>query len=232
MGEQTLTQLVGEVQAALLNRSDLTNERCVIALNAAQNQISRSHDFQELKAWVTVSTSYTGNAFNDKFLSLPPYTKHVHVANLLTGTPSSRKLIEKPWRLFNRMWPQPEILARGYPMFYTQWNQSLVLYPVPQMLFNVNMWITTFPRPFTWAQAQAYSDFNWKDDILIDLAVEYLWRSYGRNDKADEYLVRSKAALITAVRQDTDRPDMDVSSDPSAFSLGPYWLDPFVRRVP
>jgi hypothetical protein len=232
MGLLTLTELIGEVQVALLNRTDLTQARCVTALNFAQTQISRQHDFKELKAFYNVNTFFTSSAFNDKFLPLAPYTKHVHTAVLLDNT-SSRKLVEKPWRNFDRMFPMPEALARSRPAIYSRWNDTLILYPVPQQVYPVFMRITTYPRPFNLALGpSAVSDYDGKDDILIDLAAAYLWGSIGRTDKASDFIQKGELHFNDAVKQDNDMPDLDINIDIQTDNLGNYWADPFARTMP
>lgn len=231
----SVTQLVGEVQAGLLSRTDLSNDRCVTALNFAQWRISRSHDFQELKSFSQVPTSFTSNAFNDKFLPLPPYTKHIHTLVLSTGDTTARKLVHKPWRLFDKTWPSPEVLARSKPYYYSRWGTGLcILYPVPDNVYNTVARITTYPRPLNLEQQPgAVSDYIWKDDILIALACAYLWKSYGRMDKANDYLREAQEHFVTAVKQDTDEPDLEISLDLSDSGfVGQYWQDPFVKAAP
>ena len=235
MGQTTLTDLVGEVQSGLLNRTDLTNDRCVTALNFAQWRVSRSHDFQELKGFFQTQTFFTPNPFNDKFISLPPYLKHIHTIILNPGDPTARKLVHKPWRLFDRQWPAPEVLARSKPYYYSKWGSSAaIVYPVPDNVYPVWSRITTFPRPFNIEQQPlAFSDYDWKDDILIALACAYLWKSYGRMDKANDYLREAQEHFVTAVKQDTDEPDLEISLDlTDAGYVGNYWQDPFIKVSP
>lgn len=236
MGLLTLTALVGEVQSGLLNRTDLTsdatNTRIVTALNFAQARISRSHDFKEFKGFFNVNTQFTANPFNDKFLPLAPYIKHIHTAVLLDNT-SSRKLIEKPWRMFDKEFPMPEALARSRPALYSRWGNTAILYPVPDQVYPVFMRVTSFPRPFNFATAPlATSDFEWKDDILIALACAYLWKSFGRADKANDYLHEAQEHFQASIKQDTDMPDMDIGIDLDTSNLGDYWSDPFQRTMP
>lgn len=234
MGALTLTELVQEVQSGLLNRSDLTDTRCVTALNFAQARISRSHDFRELKGFYQTATLFTTSAFNDKFLPLAPATKHIHTAVLNPGDTTARKLIEKPWRTFDRIWPAPEVLARSKPYFYSRWNNQIILYPVPDYVYQVFMRITTYPRPFNLqVNPTAMSDYDWKDDIIIALACAYLWKSYGRMDKANDYLREAQEHFVTAVKQDTDDPDLEINIDLTDQGfVGRYWADPFVRVTP
>jgi hypothetical protein len=229
-----LQSLVGEVQAGLLNRSDLTNDRCVSALNFAQTRISRSHDFREMKGFYQTATLFTPSAFNDKFLPLAHNIKHIHTMVLNPGDTTARKLVEKPWRTFDRIWPAPEVLARSKPYFYSRWDKTCILYPVPDSVYQVFCRVTTFPRPFNLEQnPQAVSDYDWKDDILIALACAYLWKSFGRMDKANDYLRESQEHFVTAVKQDTDDPDLEINIDLTDQGfVGRYWADPFVRISP
>lgn len=238
--DATKSSLVGEVQAGLLNRTDLQNARCVTALNFAQAEISRLHDFKELKQFYSVQTQFTDNPFNDKFIPVAPMTKHVHTAVLLDNT-LSRKLVEKPWRMFDALWPSPESLARSRPYVYSRWNQQVILYPVPDAVYPVFMRITTYPRPFDLSIPTAVSDYEWKDDLLIKLACAYLWRSYGRPDKGLEFEQevfgpdpgRIGGMFAAAVKQDTDMPDMEINSDLGDLNvMGKYWADPFIRSSP
>jgi hypothetical protein len=234
-GQFALTQLVQEVQLALLNRSDLTNDRCVTALNFAQARISRSHDFLEMKTFYQTKTSFTNNSFNDKFITLAPYVKHIHTMVLDPGDTTARKLTHKPWRLFDKTWPTPEVLARSKPYYYSRWGLSVaIVYPVPDNVYRVFCRITTFPRPFNLEQfPSATSDYIWKDDILVALAAAYLWKSYGRMDKANDYLREAQEHFVTAVKQDSDEPDLEVNLDlDDSGNLGTYWANPFVKSAP
>lgn len=230
--------LVGEVQVALLNRSDISSARCVTALNFAQTEISRLHDFRELKQFYSVATFFTASVFNDKFIPLAPLTKHIHTAILRNGA-ASRKLVQKPWRMFDAMWPSPESYGRAIPAWYSRWNNQVILYPVPNQVYPIFMRITTYPRPFDLSVPEAVSDFDQKDDILIKLASAYLWGGLGRVDKKSEIereifgpnLGKIGGMLGTAVKEDSDMPDLDISADFDAGS-GQYWADPFMRRSP
>lgn len=231
--------LVAEVTAALLNRTDLGSDRVTAALNFAQSEISRLHDFMELKVFTTVSTTFTSDAKADKSITLPALVKHVHTAVLKFGT-LSRKLRNKPWRLFDRMFPAPEALARSIPFYYTRWNRTIHLQPVPDMVYPVEMRTTNYPTPFGTDVTQV-TDYDSKDDLLIKLAAAYLWRSFGRPDKGLEYEIevfgpdpgRLGGMFAAAVKQDTDMPDLEVNpSLEDANVLGKYWADPFIKSSP
>lgn len=240
MGFLTATQLVGEVQAALLNRTDLSNDRCAVALNFAQAAISRVHDFKELFSFFNTKTQFTTNAFNDKFVALAPLVKHIHTMVLIDNT-NSRKLVEKPWRQFDKTWPMPEALGRSRPQVYSRWGQNCIVYPVPDAVYPVFCRISTYPRPFNLELAPTgVSDYEWKDDILIKIASAYLWKSFGRSDKADDLYAEvglvangvKGGMLGDAIKQDTDRPDLEINIDVDTDNLGRYWANPFVRIAP
>lgn len=233
------TSLVGEVQAHLLNRVDLPDARCVAALNFAQAEISRLHDFKELKNFYGVSTFFSTDPFNDMFIPLAPMTKHIHTMILRDGV-LSRKLRERPWRMFDKAIPAPDALARSRSLYYSRWNQQCILYPVPDAVYPILMRITTYPRPFDLSQPQAKSDYEWKDDMLIKLAAAYLWKAFGRPDKANDLEIevfgpdptRVGGIFAASIKQDTDMPDMEITQESDISVLGKYWADPFVKSSP
>ena len=243
MGLLRLTDLVGEVKATLLNRTDLSSERVTTVLNLAQTEISAIWDFSELKQFYNVSTSFTANAFNDKFVPLAPYVKKVHTCVLLYNTRSA-KLREIPWRMFDRLYPSPESIGRSIPSVYSKWGQQIILYPVCDMIYPLFMRVSISPRPFSLSAApDAVSDFaDNKDIILIKLAASYLWKAFGRPDKADDLYLECMGPnpakqigglLGGTIKQDSDEPDMDLGGDMGNMSdFGNYWANPFVRTSP
>lgn len=242
MGLLTLTQLCSEVQANLRNRTDLTNSRVATAINLAQSEISTAWDFRELQQFYNVETQFTDNPFNDKFVPLAPFTKHLHSAVLKYGT-SSWKLQVKPWQEFDRRWPAPESFGRSIPSVATQWGQTMIIYPICNQVYTIASLISTIPRPFSYDLAPAaVSDYEEdKDQLLIKLASAYLWGSFGRTDASArlraeclgvDFPRRIGGLLGGCIQRDKDRPGMDVSADLTAGTGGNYWLNPWIGSTP
>ena len=95
----TSGSLMGEVKAALGNRSD-TDGRILTALNLSQERIARLYDFAELHKTTTSTLTYTGVAADDMILPMPdtaPYIREIFSVVLKDGS-SSHKLTQVPTR--------------------------------------------------------------------------------------------------------------------------------------
>lgn len=240
MGTLTQAQLNAEIRAGLGNRTDVTDSRITAGLNIAQARVSRFWDFQELKLTATANNTKDpgGNLSLDKYLRVPSNLKTVH-SLVLQDEANSRKLVEKPWRMFDELFPFPENDPPDRSVLYSRWGYLFILYPIPDNVYKFQLKYTARPTPFgvmdTTAQTGALtqvSDFEEKDDILINLTLEYFHRSFGRVDKADTFLKMAYGDLEIAKKKDDDRPDMSVSRENLGMYVeGSYWLNPWVKSV-
>ena len=231
MGTLTLSQIQAEITSGLGNRADVTPARITNVVNLMQSRLSRFYDFTEMQLVTpTVPYTQTGNPSQDKYMNVPANTKTIHVLKCLDGA-NSRKLIEKPWRMFNRTFPLPEILARAWPDFYTRFGNQLVLMPIPLIAFQFEMYSVIWPTPLV--NPTDISGFDNKDDILVVSSLGYLYRSLGRPDKADTYEQQAAQLALEAKMRDNTRPDMDASPEgfPAGGPITEYWINPFVEGV-
>lgn len=232
MGTVPYSALSAEIRAGLGNRTDLSDARIVTGLNIAQARISRFWDFQELKLTATAQNQFSANPASDKYMRVPANLKTIHTLVMLDGA-TSRKLTEKPWRMFDQLFPMPEWDPRFKPSLYSRWGYLLLLYPVPDAQYTFSLKFTARPTPFAGESApNQLSDYEEKDDVLINLTLEYFWRSFGRYDKAEFFLKQAMNDLEGAIKRDDDRPDMSVSWDNLGTIVeGDYWNNPFVKDV-
>jgi hypothetical protein len=233
VGLLTFSQFQSELAQLVANRADLTTPRIIIALNHAQDKISQSQDFKELQnVPVATQTNFTGVPINDKLLPYSSGWKAIHSIVLQYGT-DSRKLKQIPWRKFDRMYPSPESVAAYIPLEYTDWNQNLVFMPVPNAVYPLQCRVTLLPAAFTsTTPANTTSLYNGKDEIILGFAASYLWRGYGRYDKANTFETNAAALLDLAKKADSDRPDLDTAGegDDSEYQ-GAYWANPFISSL-
>lgn len=242
-GTLTQAQLLVEVRAGLGNRVDtqITDFRATNALNMAQQRISRFWTFPELRQDWQANGIITGTPAIDKWLVLPQNTKVIH-SFLLQDSGNSRKLIEKPWRMFDYNIPFPEFIAPDWPSYYTRFDINVaMLYPIPLNPFAYFLRATMLPTPFTNPLLPGYagtqvSDFVDKDDILVALGCAYFMRTLGRHDIAQGWEAEAMARLQEAKATAEDYPDMDYSADDMGGggpfpSFGEYWLSPFIMAV-
>lgn len=242
MGTLTLADFQTEILAATGDRdenSTVSLVRIVRALNMAQQHISRAHTFQELQLTALADMAYTANPLVDKFLVPPQGIRTLH-SFVLVDTSSgfsskgmSRKLVEKPWRWFDRMFPAPEWLPASWPEIYTWWGSVLVMAPAPQAAYTAQLRYVANPEPFVTSDTTQVSEYEQKDDILLNLAIAYFWRSLGRADRSQYFMGLGQEQLDEAIARDGEHPDMEVSRDIDGGigPVGDYWSNPWVNSV-
>ena len=242
-GTLTQAQLLVEVKAALGNRVDLalTDFRLTNALNLSQQRVSRFFSFPELRNDWQATGIITGTPAIDKWLVLPQNVKVIH-SFILQDSGNSRKLIEKPWRMFDYNVPLPEFIAPDWPNYYTRFDLNVaMLFPIPLNAFSYFIRATMLPTPFPNPTLQGYtgamvSDYVDKDDILISLSAAYFLRQFGRHDVAQGWETEAMIRLKESIATSEDTPDMDFSPDDMGGgalvpSTGEYWLSPFITAV-
>jgi hypothetical protein len=216
-------------------------DRITIGLNLAQSRIGRSYDFSEMALTALAQMNFTGTPGLDKFLIPPPNIKTIHSFVLLdtsagvSSLGTSRKVIEKPWRWFDLHYPAPEWLPTGWPSIYARWGYFIVMAPAPYLQFTSQLRYTAYPTPFVTANTGQTSDFDNKDDILINYTLGYFWKTLGRADRAAYFEGLAKEQLDEAIERDDNRPDIEISRDIGDLNMptqGPYWADPFMKNSP
>lgn len=232
MGSLTLLQLKDEVRAGLGNRTDL-DTRLTRFLNLAQQRLARLHDFDEMEK-ISFSEFPYDNKPSDKYMSMPGI-REVYAFKLLDGQ-ASRKLRQVEPRMWNTVVPAPQEYARYKPSHYTLWANTIVLYPLAsQAGLQCELWWTKWPADFSDNSPDALSDYNQKDEILIELAVVYAYNSLGKIDDAQAHWQRAVPLIAEALHTDMEKPDLDIRPGPSlndAIQLpGEYWNDPFTRSL-
>lgn len=238
MGTLALSDFQSEILSGLANRTDISLQRIVNVLNLSQSRLSRFYDFSDMAKLSVTTLTFQGNPTLDKFMTLPPLVKTIHTCRLIDNTTagslwSSRKMVEKPWRWFDLQFPVPEVIPPAWPSIYVRWGNVIEMVPPPMFPYQVELRYMAWPTPFNITQMDQTSDFDNKDDILINASLAYLWRSLGRADMATTYEGFTKEFLEEAILREDTRPDMDVSRDLSGdiISGDAYWQDPFIRSV-
>lgn len=245
MGALTLAEFEVEVLAGLGNRTEnqtITTARLVSGLNLAQARISRSYDFSEMADTAFAQMNFTGTPGIDKYLIPPPNVKTIHSFVLLdtsAGVSSmgqSRKVVEKPWRWFDYRFPAPEWLPPGWPEIYARWGNFIVMAPAPFLQFTAQLRFIKHHTPFAVADTTQSSDFDNKDDVIINYTLGYFFKTLGRADRAAYFEGLAKEQLDEAIERDDTRPDIEVSRDVDGMSggagQGAYWANPFVKSSP
>jgi hypothetical protein len=110
----------------------------------------------------------------------------------------------------------------------------MIFMPVPNAVYPLQCRVSLFPTPYTTSTLPTYvSQYVGKDDIIIAFASSYLWRSFGRFDKAKTFQQTAVELLETAMRSDKNRPDLDTAgtADDAGPLSGAYWANPWIMDV-
>ncbi len=218
-----------EVRANLANRDDLTvaaGSRLERFLNFAQDRVARHHRFREFRQLSTDSTIFN-NDLNDKYLATPTNLRTLYTIRLLDGT-NSHKLTFIDIKRWDLLLPKPSETARRRPTQYTFFRRTFEFHPLPDAVYSLEMRWDAWPTALT-TLAQV-TEFEHKDDMLIQLATSYAQGSLGMVEKAAATFDIYKAMLNQALLSDEEHPHEDlVPTFEIGKPIGDYWADPFVR---
>jgi hypothetical protein len=232
------TELITEIKAHHANRSDLTDELVVRALNLSQDRIARSYDFEELQRVKTGSFVITADETVDKFLAYTDIGGGIEPRKIysfrVTATDGTHQKLERyTARQFDELIPRPEWYARGRPLFYITWSDKFELWRIPDSADPWELRFTIWPTQFSVADLTEFSDMKRKDDMLIHLTVSYLYNKFSEYEKAGRFFSYFRAEWEEAVEEDSSRPDLVIKGDSMNVRFPPndYWKDPFIRSI-
>lgn len=245
----TTAELIEQVKANLGNRTDKTDAQIVDWINNSQMRLARTNNFREfhltIQSYITVATLTGYKSVNQR----PNITANlaasggglkamesVRVSFGPDGGPYDRSymLSYMGKRQFHRLLPNPEstLAMEGYPTVFTEENEQLLLYKIPNRdyLLEVGFWM--WPLPLDADTPNTASGFDGKDDILIALATSMGFHSLGMQQQGIQYYAVANALIQDAIAQDEDKPSHVITgkgtSSSSGSLMGQPWNDPFV----
>lgn len=229
MGTLTFDELKDELRAGLGGRTDL-DARLGRFLNLAQQRLARLHDFDEMETTSVVSINNTG-ASTDGDIVLPTL-RELYSIRIEDGS-RSRKLVQKSPRWWDKMLPKPDYHSRDTPSIYMIWKYTVHVFPLPEKLYNtVRLRWTKWPADLS--AGATPSEFDQKDELLIEMSLAYAYRSLGKPDESAKHWNFAKGLFNEAESADRSKPDLDQVGDAREGSTSPldYWRDPFIERMP
>lgn len=229
MGTLTLDELKDEVRAGMGGRTDL-DSRLTRFLNLAQQRLARLHDFDEMETTSLASLANTGSP-TDGDITLPNL-RELHSIRIEDES-RSVKLIQRSPRWFDRMLPMPDYHSRDIPQIYMIWKDVVSVFPLPEKAYTNTVKLRWTKWPTALSAGATPSEYNEKDELLIELAVAYAYRSLGNPEEAAKHEAVAKRLFLEAEGMDRDKPDLEIVGDanPGQTTPGDYWRDPFVRSV-
>jgi len=244
----TTAELIEQVKANLGNRTDKTDAQIVDWLNNSQVRLARTNNFREfhytLKDYITVKESsiagykelnqrYDGSGWTNGGLKA---MESVRVSFGPNTGPYDRSymLSYMGKRQFHRLLPNPEstLAMEGYPTVFTEENEVLYLYKIPNRDYLIEIGYWTWPTVLDADIPYFKSSFDGKDDILIALATSMGFHSLGMQQQGIQYYAVANALIQDAIAQDEDKPSHVITgkgtSSSSGSLMGQPWNDPFV----
>lgn len=230
-----LSEFREEILGHFRNRGDITSARLNRIINLIQKRITRRYDWFEIHNVAYVTTSFTGDITIDKLVDTPPSLKVVKSLRLIDGT-DSRKLIAKPYQIWDSFLPNPGQYRIDRPSFYTRWGLVFELWPVPNAVYTIEC------RHTKWLDDMVLdtdtAGLLEKDDLIIAGACNYVANAIGRmEDAVRHWRVYSNLlqAAIDVERTEPDLvqiPELNRTSRLGSGTSNQYWLDPMSKRAP
>ena len=240
MGTFQLSELRTEILLHFANRSDeqASEARITRAINIAQERMARAYSFEEMEVIASGTLPFTSTPTNDKYLaftSLPAgmtEPRKIYSFRLITGDGRSRKLIKWSARQFDRFVPEPQFFGVKIPTNYVKYADKFEFHPVQDQAYPYEIRMTKWPTAL--ASDSDKSDFNRKDELIMQLVISWLWDSVGEYERAKRFFAIFDTLWKEAVAEDmenTDRDTSPVGGKHIPTLAGEYWRNPFVKSV-
>ena len=231
----TLDEMKTELRTAMVGRTD-QNSRLALAMNIAQDQLARAYDFSELRVVESYVIPYTGTVATDRFILFSNLTnsepRKIHSWRTVPGDGTGRKIIGRNQRWMDLHVPDPEFNTVGHPRVYLKWEKKFEIWPVNEQTYASELRISKWPTAFSDGSGSSTANHLRKDDILIFLALSYLYHTLGEYERAKMFFGMAQTQLEKAIGEDIAEADREIDTGANlAKNLTSYWADPFIRSA-
>jgi len=213
MGLMTFSEMQSQIRSMLGGRQD-QDASIMRGLQFAQWRIARIFEFEELFVddESTVSNTGDGNEVTDATITLPDTCRKVYALSIvktttivpLTGIPSV------DWE---RVIGATEIYSRGEPKNFVIRYKSVTLWRVPDADYTIRKVYTVWPTEIILNVAKdapstttALSLLDHKDEMVIEYALVYVYKTIGNFEKANYHFTIYKDMLKEAGVSDNNVP--------------------------
>ena len=234
----TLAEIKTEISKSFASRGDI-DSRLNNVIDLAQLRISRTHDFDELRQSASVNTVVTNSAIADKIISFPSLTdsriRKVYSMRLIdpNGTIPARKLRKVLAKRWDIDIPEPEFYSRGPSTHYTVYEKNqFELWRVPDAVYTISIRVSRWPKQAVDTGEGNVLDLENVDDLIINLAISYIYHSLGRTDKGRQFFAIYRGLAKEALIEDDTDYDGSMAGISADNILGTRgYDDPFVRSI-
>ncbi len=247
MGDLTRAQLRAEVIANLGDRDDLESGDGLTTINRAlgraQTRIARANfsGWSELTIDRSDPITITGVIATDAYIpstNLPDELDKVKsIFVLMEGQTKTSKVTQMLKSQWDTLIGDASVLSTSSVIrHYADIRISALIrriywYPVPNIDYTWYLSYTKLPTAF--ADDDAVSDFDNKDDLIIATTTHYMFNRYQAFEEAEQWRKGFRSQLNEAILDDKIKPD--VQAVPMGISVGNTkplndpWRDPFYK---
>jgi len=231
----TLTEIKDEISKSFASRSDI-DSRLENVIDLSMLRIARLHDFDELRQSASVNTVITSDAETDKTITFPTITdsriRKIYSMRLIesSGLITARKLRRVLAKNWDKEIPEPEFYARGPSTHYTVYqNNQFELWRVPDIVYTISIRLSRWPKSVAITGGGVVVDLENVDDLIINLAISYIYHSLGRSDKGKEFFgIYRGLAKEALTEDDSDYDEAMAGISPDRIGMSRGYDDPFV----
>lgn len=221
----TLDQLARAGASTTRSGETLTNVG-ITWLNWTMYNISKKHDFKEMKKLYTRST-----VSGTKGYTLPENWKKIVSLRVIDGS-SSQKLVRLTERKVDKYRPYPAGDETDRPVWYYPYNNYVDLIPIPDGAYELQLRVIVYPTVIT--STTDTIDYEPDKDELIVAGMTYrAFRHFQMYEDASFWKSEFKDMLKDAIDTDEDPIDWEpyaegFSAVNTEYNIGEYWNKPFV----
>jgi len=198
----------------------------------SQIRLARAYSFPELDEEDTTTADTVDGTAQYSFTTLFGAGARVKeiMSLVVEDGSSSVKLKRVLYRRLRKSVPDPSQLTEGRPNTYTRIGNYIELFPIPDAAYDIHTIRSNFPTRAT--SDATYSDFEYKDDLLIiGTVVEFLtfYKEFEEAASANSiWKTKLTEALNTIVHPTDWEPEGRAFGSGTVFA-GDYWAMPNVR---
>ena len=218
-----------EIRTLIIATTGRSDKETLInsAINIALRKVSAEALWNDLLTEADVTTGA-----DDTYVTLADNVRRLTEVRWIDGLNSSRIVIQpKTWII--RLYPAPDELPSGVPLFgYLQGLRLYLVPPVAEADYTIRY--SYYPLHADLSDDTTETTIPQADEAVIAYATYWVFKSLEQHDDAERWLIDYRLRLVDAKRMDLSSA-VDYAGRPRGLGdpvSANYYLDPFVRSMP
>ena len=237
MGLLTFSEMQSQVRSMLGGRAD-QDSAIMRGLQFAQWRIANIFSFEELfvEDTSTVNNTGAGNELTDATITLADNIRKVYALSIVEST-RIVPLIGIPSIEWEKFVGATEIYSRAEPTNFVIRYKTVTLWRVPDATYTIRKVYTVWPTEIVLnaektepSTITAITLLDHKDEMIIEYALVYVYKTVGNLDKANYHFTVYKDMLAEAGVSDKIAPTISQSSTSNTVPKTTDYLIPTFGR--